>query len=87
MTSFRSTRSVRKESGECCMTRWAYGIEPDASAPPPLHVRCAGCGARICCSCLESCGDVFESVLSRNSFRRLRVLRHQLDTYETWTMV
>ena len=65
MTSIRSTRGVRKEAGECCMTRWAYGVEPEASAPPPLHVRCAGCGARCCCCCLETSADVFESVQSR----------------------
>ena len=77
MTSIRSTRGVRKEAGECCMTRWAYGVEPEASAPPPLHVRCAGCGARVCCCCLESSADVFETVASRNSLRRLRVLPHE----------
>ena len=76
MTSFRSTRGVRKESGECCMTRWAYGCEPDASAPPPLHVRCAGCGARICCNCLDNTADIFDTVLRRRSFKRLSVLRH-----------
>ena len=80
MTSLRSGRRVRKESGECHMTRWAYGVQPEASSPPPLHVRCAGCGARICCGCLESCADVFETVASRNSLRRLRVLPHEFWT-------
>ena len=77
MTSFRSSRNQRKEAGECSMTRWAYGVKPEANAMPPLHVRCAGCGARICCSCLESCADVLETVLSRSSMRQLRVLPHE----------
>ena len=66
------------------MTRWAYGVEPEASALPPLHVRCAGCGARQCNGCLESTVDVFLTVMKRPSMRRLGVLPDEYGVWGAW---
>ena len=58
---------VRRETGECVMTKIAYDVEGYNDAPPPPYTCCNGCKKRVCLDCWECMADKFEEIVRDRS--------------------
>ena len=54
---------VRRETGECVMTKIAYDVEGYNDAPPPPYTCCNGCKKRVCLDCWECMADKFDEIV------------------------
>ena len=58
---------VRRETGECVMTKMAYKVPGFEYAPLPLYTQCKGCQRRVCIPCWESMADKYDEIVRDRS--------------------